>query len=747
MKIQVLTLIICFFLSANLWAQKEQKKLEGKVTEFKNGNVTSLTGANVYWQGTTVGATSDLEGKFTIERVPETKQLIVSYIGYQNDTIDTDGMDFLEVQLSENIELKEVKVVKRNKSTYISYIDPIKVEKIGEKELLKAACCNLSESFETSPSVDVSFTDAVTGTRQIQLLGLAGPYTQITRENMPDIRGLSAIYGLTFVPGTWIESIQLNKGTGSVVNGYEGITGQINMELRKPESADRLYLNGYTNEEGRMELNLNVAHKFKGDQLSTAVLLHAKDNTIKWDRNSDGFLDHPLGRNLIALNRWKYVSQNGLQIQLGMKGTYIDNLGGQVDFNHEGYDPSAGIWGMHLNLKRMEAFTKIGKVYEDKPWRSMGLQVSGSVYEQDSYFGLNTYDAGQNTFYSNFIYQDIFGNTDHKFRTGVSFIADEYTEQLNDTSYDRTEMVPGAYFEYTYSHLDKFNAVAGIRGDYHNLYGPFITPRLHLRYAITSKTVFRASAGRGQRTANIFSENNGLFASSRQFIVHSDGNNKPYGLKPEVAWNYGINLTQNFKLDYREGSISFDFYRTDFENQVVIDLDQDPQQVHFYNLEGKSYSKSFQAQVDYELIKRLDVRLAYRWYDVKTTYHGELLEKPLVARHRAFINLAYTTRKYWNFDYTLNWQGQKRIPFTGSNPEEYQLDDFSPSFILMNAQISKTWREKYELYAGIENLLDYVQKDPILSSNQPFGPYFDSSLIWGPIFGRNIYVGFRLKIK
>ena len=664
----------------------------------------------------------------------------------QNGSEPTDSLKNAQNGKEKVIELEEVQIRHRKKSTTISTLDPLKTETMGESELLKAACCNLSESFETNPSVDVSFTDAVTGTRQIQLLGLAGPYSQITRENIPHIRGLAAIHGMSLVPGAWIESIQLNKGAGTVINGFESIAGQINVELRKPENADRVFLNLYANEGGRLEANANFAHKFKNGKWSTGLLLHGKNASIRQDRNSDGFLDNPLGTHLIALSRWKYIGPDGLRIQLGLKASHMDKLGGQVDFVPEDRLHS-NIWGMKLDLQRLEGWAKIGKVFADKPWQSLGLQLSGSNHVQESYFGSNEYQAEQQSLYANFLFQSIIDNTNHSFRTGASLQYDYYQELLNGNPYNRKEIVPGAYFEYTYNFLTRFGLVAGLRGDYHNLFGPFVTPRFHMRYALTEKTILRASAGRGQRTASIISENNGLLASSRQWLIQGEDPDKPYGLEPEVAWNFGLNLTQYFRLDYRDGRLSVDFYQTHFQNQIVVDLDQNPQQVVFYNLDGTSYSNSFQAQLDYELIKRLDFRLAYRWYDVKTTYGETLLEKPLISSHRAFLNLAYQTRDYWKFDYTFNWQGSKRLPFTGSNPEAYQLAERSPAFILMNAQISKTWREKLELYAGVENLLNFRQTNPILSSDQPFGPYFDSTLIWGPIFGRNIYLGLRYKIK
>lgn len=728
-------------------AQQNDDKIQGEVYSLiEQSKKEPITGANVFWANSNVGTTTDGNGKFSLKRVISTNLLIVSSVGYLNDTLEVTDNNSIEVILKTYLQLQEVNVVYRRKGIENEFLNPIGVKKVGEKELTKAACCNLSESFETNPTVDVSYTDAITGTKQIMMLGLSGPYTQITRESMPDIRGLSAINGLTFIPGPWIESIQLIKGTGSVINGFESIAGQINVELKRPETMEKVYLNAFASEEGRIEANSNFKFGIS-EHLGTELLLHASNNSFKIDNNKDGFLDKPLFQQYILLNRWNYEGHDGLHFEAGIKGTYVDNVGGQLNFDPESDKGSDSIWGMNALLRRVEGWTKIGKVSQNRPGSSFGLQVFGAYHTQDSYYGLNEYDASQESFYSNFIYQGIIGNTNHKFKTGISYQYDNYKENLNQVDYNRLESVPGSFFEYSYNYLEKLNIVAGLRADYHNLYGAFVTPRLHVRYALSKSTVIRVSAGRGHRTANIFSENNNLFASSRQILLLAQNQNYPYGLNPEIAWNYGINFNHEFTIDYRRGTLNIDVYRTDFINQVIVDLDQNPQQALFYNLDGKSYSNSFQFQVDYELIKRLDARIAYRWFDVKSTYSGELLLKPLVSEHRAFLNLEYHTRKNWKFDYTLNWQGEKRIPFTGSNPTEYRLSEYSPSFILMNAQISKKWENLFEAYIGVENLTNYMQENPVLSSDNPFGPYFDSSLIWGPIMGRSFYVGIRYKIK
>jgi len=721
-------------------------KIYGKVYELQeNGYLTPLIGANLYWNGTETGTSSDLDGSFELEVSPENSLLVVSYVGYKTDTltVEYNSGPEMDVILSSSVNLEVLEIVYRKKATEISLVDPIKVHKIGEEELMKAACCNLSESFETNPSIDVSFTDAVTGTRKIEMLGLAGKYVQITRESMPDIRAMSAINGLTYTPGPWIEGIQMNMGTGSVTNGFESITGQINVELRKPGKSDALYLNLYGNAEGRMEGNLNLSQDLS-EKVSGALLLHGSTLQKKSDHNEDSFLDKPIGEQFIAVNRWKYVGDNGMMAQFGIKGTYVDKTGGQVLFDND--NSSTSYWGALQKTKRLEAWMKTGKIFPSRPYSSIGFQLSGVSHNQESTFGLRQYDAKQNSLYANLIYQSIFNTTTHQYRTGISLQADNIEEYVIDKTFLRNEWVPGAFFEYTYLPDDKFSLVGGVRGDWHSDFGFFFTPRLNIKYSLNDRSALRLAAGRGQRTANIFAENIGYFASSRTFNIEANGSDTPYGLEVEKAWNFGFNFTQLFDIGNIESVFSIDAYHTRFENQIVVDLEKSGE-VSFYNLDGESYSNSIQAQMDITPLEGFDIRMAYRFNDVKSKHKSGLLQKALSAKNRAFINFGYATKSEWKYDLTLNWQGQKRIPDTSSNPENYRLDEYSPSFFMLNAQVSKSWNENFELYVGGENLLNYRQENPIIASDAPFSSYFDSSLIWGPVFGRNIYAGLRYRIK
>ncbi|MFZ4769398.1 MAG: TonB-dependent receptor domain-containing protein [Ferruginibacter sp.] len=722
--------------------------VKGVVLESNDkGNFTALRGASVIWLETKNGVSTDSNGVFLLKQDGTSNRIVISHAGYKADTITVSDITILKIILATNKQLREVTVTSKQRSTYISTFNPIRTQIMTEKELFKAACCNLSESFETNPSVDVSYNDAVTGSKQIQLLGLSGNYTQLTVENLPGPRGIATPLGLNSIAGPWVESIQLTKGIGSVANGYESIAGQINVELKKPENSEKLYANAYINDFGKTDLNVTLATKI-GEKWSTGLLLHDDFlNNAKLDFNKDGFRDQPTGNQFSFINRWIYDDGNGFLAQFGIKVLNDKKTGGEIDYNPDTDKNTTNKYGLGINTERYEAFAKIGYVFPEKKYKSIGLQISAIDHKQDSYFGLTTYNAKQQNLYANLIYQSIIKNTKHKFRTGFSLLYDKYDEDFKAVNYKRNEKVPGTFFEYTFTPNDKVSVIAGIRGDHNNLFGYFTTPRIHIRYEPIKGTTIRLSAGRGQRTANIFAENTSVFVSSRQVNILSNENGKAYGLNAEVAWNKGVSLDQKFKLFHRDGMLSIDFFRNDFNNQVVVDL-ENPSQVNFYNLNGKSYSNSFQTELTLEPIQKLELKIAYRYFDVKTTYGGKLQQRPLIASNRAFANLAYAINK-WKFDYTVNYNGKKRIPNTDGNPIQYQRETFSPDFVLMNAQISKTVGNKHpmDFYIGAENLTNYFQKDVIIAAIQPFGNYFDASMVWGPVTGNMFYLGWRYKIK
>ncbi len=729
-------------------------QVKGRVVEISQNkkDTTVLPGVTVFWLNTSVGTITDMNGLFSIPSSSSTNQLIITSVSYKSDTLTiTDTTKFLSIRLKGGVDLNEVEVVYETTGTELSYMNAIKMETLNERSLMKAACCNLSESFETNPSVDVNFADAVTGTKQIQMLGLSGQYAQITKENMPYMRGLANGYGLSFVPGTWIQSIQLSKGAGSVVNGYESLTGQINTELQNPETSDKLNFNAYLNQNARNEYNLNLKHRFN-DKFAVGLLSHANFNPMAEDLNKDGFADIPTGKQYNFMNKYAYNSGKGFEAQFG--GGYLEDTreGGQSKSLQKNYSDTLPYYLIGIKNKKWELYSKTGFVFRKKPGTSMGLQLSYLNHEQNNNYGLNTYDGLQKTFYANYIFQGIIKTTDNTYKIGASYMNDQVTESYRLFKFNRDEKVAGAFAEFAHNKGEKFNLVAGLRADYHNYYGLFFTPRLHMRYALKgSKTVFRISGGRALKTANVLAENTALMATSRDWIITPSDLTMPYGLKPETGWNYGFNFTQKMKLNYKDAYVTVDLYRTDFTQQVVVDVDANTQEVLFYNLKGPSFSNTAQIEFGWEIRKRLNIKTAYRYVDTKVNYQSGLLQKALVSMHRAFVNLSYETKgKHWLFDATLQYNGKKRLPQTNTNPTEYQRATYSPDFYNVLAQITyvtKIKKADFNIYVGVENALDYKQSNPIVASDAPFNKYFDASMVWGPIYGRMMYVGLRYKIK
>jgi len=720
------------------------------VNENTKGDLTPITGVNVKWlEGPTRQEVTNENGVFKIKHEKDNKHLIFSFAGMQPDTIEVKNLhEVLVVHAQDNV-LSEVVVSRRKKSNYINALTPNRVEVLTARELFKAACCDLSESFETNVSVDVVSNDAVTGSKQIQMLGLSGIYTQLTVENLPGPRGFATPLGLNSIAGTWIQSIEISKGIGSVANGFENMAGQINVELKKPQNSEKLFFNAYANNMGRTDVNLNLAHKINEDW-SVGFLLH--DNFM-YNKNMNfshnGFRDIPVGNLFSGVNRWNYENGKGTIIQFGVKYLKDDRTGGQTDFNKNTDRLTTNRYGIGFDNQRIEGFAKIGYVFPENRLRSIGLQLMASNYKQDSYFGQKTYVGDQTSGYANLIFQDVLGSVAHKYKLGASVSYDDYQEDVEGYNYDRKEVVPGAFAEYTFSPSEKFDAVLGIRQDYNSLYGWFTTPRAVLRYAPVAGTTFRLSSGRGQRTANIFAENISILASSRNIdFAHYANTAVAYGLRPEVSWNTGITFDQDFQLFGRESGISLELFHSNFQNQVVIDY-EDPTAVSFYNLDGKSFSNSLQAEFRFMPARHFEARMAYRMLDVQTDYSSGRLQKPLTAKHRGFMNLAYNLHSGWSFDYTLNVVGDKRLPSTASNPAPYQLPEYSRAYVTMNAQISKTLgkAKNFDIYVGGENLTNYYQKDPILAFDDPFGPHFDTNLLWGPLTGRMFYTGVRYHIK
>ena len=740
--------------------------LTGKVLQIGgNGDTSVVANAAVQWLHTDIGAYTDQYGKFMLPR-SKTDTLVISFPTFLPDTVVIPrGQTGLTFFLNTAHSLKEVSIV-ANDGSYIS-VQPILTQVIGTEGLRRAACCNLAESFESSVAIDSEFPDAVSGARQISMLGLAGVYTQILLENVPYIRMLANQFGLGFVPGSWMESISLSKGTSSVVNGFEAITGQINIDYKKPETnLEKFFMNAYVNSMGKGELSMNTRIPVgKDEKVSTNFLLFLGDQFFKTDMNHDGFMDAPRSRQVNFMNRWDYKSPI-VEGRTMVDFVWDNRFGGQMGFN-PGITPQVLTYGFTADNKRVDFITKNGFLLKGEH-ESIGTIVSFTGHWLDTWYGNGAvYNGDQYSVYANVLYSNKFGAGEHhKLTAGASFqydcLNELYEDGLDMLYYYRPhhhDLIPGVFAEYAYIIDPKLVVTAGMRLDYNRVRDRhesliwihdsqlFWTPRIHAKWQVAKDLSLRASVGKGYRNAHFFAENQSLLLSSRS--IHFDGIERP-----EEAWNAGASVVWQFNMPGGKASLAVDYFYTYFTQQMIVDLDQDVHAVHYYALNGEyngygNRSRSHSAQIELTLkpLQRFEILLAYRYNDVRYMRQGVMRQKDMMSPHKALVNLNYSTPyDKWKFNINCQIYGPMPLPNTQSNPEPYRRPEVSKPYCLLNAQITKKFR-RWEIYAGAENLLNVKQKDPIVQAENPFGEYFDATMVYMPITGIMGYLGVRVILK
>ncbi len=755
------------FLLLTLLCSLRSQPLTGKVLQVnENGDTVVVANAAAQWLHTSIGAHTDADGKFSLPRT-RTDTLVISFPTFLPDTVVIPAIqNYITVFLNTAHSLNEVSIVARDGS-YIS-VQPIFTQVIGTEGLRRAACCNLAESFESSVAIDSEFPDAVSGARQISMLGLAGTYTQILLENVPYIRMLAHQFGLGFVPGSWMESISLSKGTSSVVNGFEAITGQINIDYKKPETnLEKFFMNAYFNSMGRGELAMNTRIPVgKDEKVSTNFLVFLADQFFKTDMNHDGFMDAPRSRQVNVMNRWDYKAPV-VEGRTMVDFVWDNRFGGQMDFNPNGIMPAVLIYGFTADNKRVDFITKNGFLLNGEH-ESIGTILSYTGHWLTSNYGLGKlYDGNQHSIYANVMYSNKFGASErHKLTAGASLQFDclnELYENRADLYYfDRPhhhDLIPGVFAEYAYIIDPKLVVMTGMRLDYNmvrdrqyssiwtNNSQLFWTPRVHVKWQATNDLSLRASAGKGYRNAHFFAENQSLMISSRN--LHFDSSTEA-----EEAWNAGVSAVWQFNMPGGKASLAVDYFYTYFLQQMIVDLDEDVHGVHYYALNSNyngyhNRSRSHSAQIELTLkpLQRFEILLAYRYNDVRYMRKGVMRQKDMMSPHKALINLNYSTPyDKWKFNINCQIYGPMPLPNTQSNPEPYRRPEVSKPYCLLNAQITKKFR-KWEIYAGGENLLNVKQKDPIVQAENPFGEYFDATMVYMPITGIMGYIGVRVILK
>ena len=769
-------------LALGVCAPLRAQELRGEVRDAEG---RPLAGASVYWAGTTVGTSADGGGAFRLHRVKGRELLVASFLGYVNDTlrVDAAAQQAAFGLRAEGVELEGVVVEAAQSGNFVKRDGIVKGEMISFAGLCKMACCNLAESFENSASVTVGYSDAISGARQIKMLGLAGTYTQILDENRPVMRGLSAPYGLSYTPGMWLNSIQVSKGVASVTAGHDAITRQINLEHRKPTDEERLFVNLYLDDELRPEANISTAFPVsRNGKLSSVLLFHGSADTDvrKMDHNGDGFRDLPRSAQFNVANKWLYAADNGMQIRWGWKYVEESRLGGMLDYRNTrsmreamarewDWERTGGtmpLYGSHIRNRNANGYFKLGmpvgaSVYDadaqDEKRSNLALVADFDHFDEEAYFGLNDYAGRQNSVSVQAMYNHYF-TCRSSLNVGVQARLDYIRESLlnrtpwidgrtrADYDWDRNEEEVGAYAEYTYAVRDRFSVVAGLRGDYNAFYDRFfLTPRGHVKWNITPSTTLRASAGLGYRSTNVLTDNVGMLATGRAIVVPELGDLD----RLEQALTVGGSLTQTFGLvEPGDATLSFDYFRTQFFHAVVVDQEYDPETIRVYGSSGPSWTDTYQIDFSWSPVERLDLFATFRYTDSEMTIRRSdgrpvQVERPLVSRYKTLLNIQYATKfRRWVFDATAQLNGPARIPTqTGDLADSRH----SPRYPMFYAQVSRKVG-RFDIYVGCENIADYRQEDPILNWENPYDYRFNSMNVWGPLMGRKFYAGLRFNL-
>lgn len=775
------------FFAVCLGVSAQAQDITGTVTDDANN---PLPGASVYWADTNVGVASNIDGTFRLHRVKGYDRLVTTFLGYENDTLRVDDKTTeVKVKLRQGVVVESVTV--KGDGGHLREGSILKTENISFAGLCKMACCNLAESFENSASVTVGYSDAVSGARQIKMLGLAGTYTQVLDENRAIMRGLSAPYGLGYTPGMWLNSIQVSKGISSVTAGHEAITGQINLEHRKPTDDERLFLNLYFDSELRPEINLSSAMPVTKDKrLSTVILAHGSMDTKSWHHNNDYmFRDLPLSRQFDIANRWLYQAENGMQVRWGVKYINDNRLGGQMSYrrsmhkdiaswaelDESGHRTGLGIYGSEVKNQEVNAYFKMGmpvgkSVFDkdemDEQRSNFAIVADFDHFRESAYFGADKdYLGRQNMANLNAMYVHYFTYRSSLI-TGVTASSRWVKENLADRTWEngnfwentepanaflrslRNETEVGAYLEYTYTIKDKLSIVAGLRDDYNFYFRKnLITPRAHIKWNITPTTVLRGSVGMGYRPTDAITDNIGILATGRR-IKFDKGYDRHFD-RMEEALTGGGSLSQTIStVRYRDMTISFDYFRTQLFHSVIADQEYDPDYIHIYSTSGRSYTNSYQVDLTWNPVERLDIFATFRWTDSKYTVNRPdgtraLVERPLVGQFKTLLNIQYATNmRKWVFDVTAQLNGRSRIPTQTGVLSKAKYGKMYPMFY---AQISRRIKH-WDIYLGCENIGNYVQKNPILAAQTPYSPAFNSSCVWGPLMGRKFYIGVRFNL-
>ncbi|TFV92335.1 TonB-dependent receptor [Algoriphagus kandeliae] len=733
-----------------------QENLEGKIVSNGKG----LEFATIYLPDISKGATSDSLGYFSVQGIPNgIHRLEVSLLGFKKKSLEVSipskgffeiNLEALDSSLDEVVISGTLQEVSRSNS-------PVPIEVFKEGFFKANPAPSLFESLTTINGVRPQVNCNICNTGDIHINGLEGPYTMVLLDGMPIVSGLATVYGLTGIPQSLIDRIEVVKGPASTLYGSEAVGGLINIITKHPDSAPSLAFESMGTSWGEVNLDLGLKSSW-GSQIQSLTGINGfyYDNPI--DHNQDGMTDLTLAKRISVFQKLDFERTSRKGFSIGMRYLYEDRWGGQMNWT-PAYRGGEEIYGESIFTSRWELFGN----YELPHLNGVNLQFSANGHNQNSVYGNVEYLGDQRIIFSQLTWTQEAGN--HQFLSGIAYrytFYDDNTPATAGTNLDINQPsifhLPGVFVQDEIRIQGNTSLLLGSRVDYHSIHGLIASPRANLKISSEDQSLtFRLSAGNGFRVANVFTEDHAALTGARQVIFKEE-------LQPERSWNGNANLVKKFYTD-RGVFLSLDgsLFYTHFSNRIIPDYETDPNQIIYGNLNGYSVSKGLSLNSAFAFPSGLEGNLGFTLMDVSFEENGEIVRQLLTENFSGVWNIAYTSPKgSWKIDYTGNVYSPMRLPLLGDlDPRS----EYSPWWSIQNIQITKRFKNGWELFGGVKNLLNFTPPansiarafDPfdrqvqfaqdgsvIATPDNPYALTFDPTYMFAPNQGIRGFLGVRL---
>ena len=745
--------IIIFMICANTTAQSTFS-LKGKV--LSNGK--PLPYANVYIENTDKGAITNENGVFSIPNLaPGNYSVAASFTGYtlQKKTVIIKAKDsYITFNLNEDDALDEVIITGTLKA--VSRLEsPVPVEVYTPTFLKKNPTPNIFEALQNVNGVRPQLNCNVCNTGDIHINGLEGPYTLVLIDGMPIVSGLSTVYGLSGIPNSLIEQIEVVKGPASSLYGSEAVGGLINVITKLPENSPRFFADAFVT--GWGETNLDLGFKAQVGKKATVLV---GTNYFKFDElvdnNNDNFTDLTLQDRISIFQKWDFKRASNRKLSLAGRYFYEDRWGGELQWNKT-YRGGDAIYGESIYTSRFEILGD----YELPLSEKVNFQFSYSAHDQNSVYGNTPYLAQQRIGFGQLIWDKKIDKHDLLFGTALRY--NYYNDNTTATISADEVTMPSLFIQDEIAFNKKQSLLLGMRYDYDSRHGNIFTPRIAYRYKPTDNDIIRLNAGTGFRVVNLFTEEHAALTGARDVIIEET-------LQPEESYNITLNYLKKLYLD---NGMYFTFdtsaWYTYFTNAILPDYDTNPNKIIYSNLDGYSTSKGLSFNVDAVFGSGIKASIGATYQDVSQTENGQRIKQILTEQYSGVWSLSYKNYKTnLTLDYTGNLYGPMRLPLLGDlDPRQ----EYSPTWSIQNIQATYDGLDNLEIYAGVKNLLNWTPNkgnpfiiaraddpfdenvqfngdgDVIPTTDNPYALTFDPSYVYGPNQGIRLFFGMRYNLN